>query len=258
MDTSTPSSVQKPIENAGLNLSRSSFTQLESVDYNQLNSEHAQLMSQNIHPVQAYVPSGQLVSMSGFIENGQFVPIQLNTMSRSISNNSISQSHSQHHPMDQNQNQLHISPTIAYQSAPSLYQQSTYLQVPPISLTSNAPSSTPGGMERGRHDVSVSIVNDRSAQEEEWRIARGAKKINRTTDQSNINIAAIQHTSAPANGSGQVTTQAQRYATTRYPFAPFVIHFKDEVRDKLVVEHLAKHSKEQFGFDLKIIGYRRS
>jgi hypothetical protein len=45
---------------------------------------------------------------------------------------------------------------------------------------------------------------------------------------------------------------------TRYPFSPFVIHFKDDVRDKLVIEHLVKHLKEQLDFDLQVIGYRRS
>ncbi len=121
--TSCPSQVSNPIENSGHNLNGNSFTQLESVDYNQLRFEQAQLQFQNQHPVQAYVHSGQLVSMSGIIENGQFVPIQLNTTSRSISNNWIA--HSQQHGQT-NQNQLHIPSTITYQSSSPLYQQSTY------------------------------------------------------------------------------------------------------------------------------------
>jgi hypothetical protein len=58
--------------------------------------------------------------------------------------------------------------------------------------------------------------------------------------------------------NNQVTSEAQRYAATRYPFSSFVVHFKGNVRDKLVVEHLVNQLKQQFDFDLQIIGYRRS
>ncbi|CAF5163928.1 unnamed protein product [Rotaria magnacalcarata] len=56
-----------------------------------------------------------------------------------------------------------------------------------------------------------------------------------------------------------ITNQARRFATTRYPFAPFIVHFKEDIRDKLVVEHLVKYAKEQCNnFDLRVLGYRRT
>jgi hypothetical protein len=276
--SSSPSPIPNPSRTFGHNSNGTSFVQLESVDYNQLRLEQAQFQSQNQHPVQTYAHSGQLVSMSGFIENGQFVPIQLNPMSRSISNNSITYPDPQHRQT--NQNQLYISSTITFQRASPLYQQSTFFQAPPPPpLGSNIPAKTPGGTKRGHHDVSGPMDNDNSLQEEGWQTVHGTKKINRTAYNSNNIIVANQHTAAPvnfrpqtyrnripyaqpqnimSNGSNQVTNQAQRYAMTRYPFSLFVIHFKDDVRDKLVVEHLVKHLKEQLDFDLQIIGYRRS
>jgi hypothetical protein len=275
--TSSPSSARNPIGTSDINSNGNSFTQLESVDYNQLRIEQAHLQYQNQHPIQTYPNSGQLVSMSGVIENGQFVPIQLNTMSRSINNNSIIHSHPLH--QQTNQNQLHIPSNITYQCSSPLYQQSTYMQAPPSLLPSNIPQPEAGGMKRVYHDVSVSIDNDTSVQDEDWRTAGGTKKINRSVYNSDNINAANQPTTAPANfcsqtyhnrtpyaqpqnnmsnGSNQVTMQAQRYAVTRYPFSPFVIHFKDDVRDKLAVEHLVNHSKEQLDFVLQIIGYRKS
>jgi hypothetical protein len=265
--TSSPSSARNPIGTSDINSNGNSFTQLESVDYNQLRIEQAHLQYQNQHPVQTYPNSGQVVSMSGVIENGQFVPIQLNTMPRSISNNSIIHSHPLH--QQTNQNQLHIPSNITYQCSSPLYQQSTYMQAPPSLLASNILPREAGGMKRVYHDVSVSIDNDTSVQEEDWRTAGGTKRINRSVYNSNNINAANQRTTTSANfyaqpknnmshGSNQVTMQAQRYAVTRFPFSPFVIHFKDDVRDKLVVEHLVNHSKERLDFVLQIIGYRRS
>jgi hypothetical protein len=265
------------IEPYGLNTNENSYTQLKSIDYNQIHIEQAQFQSQNKNQAQAYVPSGQLVSMSGVIENGLFIPIQLNSMTRSISNNSVTRLQAPYHEI--NENQLHIPSTITYQCSSPLYQPSTNVRASPSLLTPNIPPSQLDRMKRGHHDVSSSIENDISVQEERWQTARGSKKINRSAYNSNNTNAASQYTTVPANirpetyrnqtfdarpqniisnGNDQVTTQAQRYAMTRYPFSPFVIHFKDHVRDKLVIEHLVKHSKERLDFDLKIIGYRRS
>ncbi|CAF4693793.1 unnamed protein product [Rotaria sp. Silwood2] len=115
---------------------------------------------------------------------------------------------------------------------------------------------------------------------EGWQTARRYKKVNRssfnstipnsmnqpTTGSYNIRSQVYRNQTASAeplntmadSNNNQVTSQAQRYATTRYPFSPFVVHFKDDVRDKLVMEHLVNHSKQQFGFDLRIVSYRRS
>jgi hypothetical protein len=269
--TSSPPSVLNPIGTPGLSTNGISYTELKSVDYNQIYIEQPQFQSHNKHPTQAHVHSGQLVSMSGFINNGQFIPIQLNAMTSSISNNSI---------QEINGNQPHIPSTVAYQCSSSpLYQQSTNVQASPPLLDSNIPPPHLDRMKRGHHDVSSSIDNDVSLQEEGWQTARGSKKINRTTYNSNNTNAANQYTTEStdarpetyrnrtpdaepqnsiSNGNNHVTIQAQRYAMTRYPFSPFVIHFKDDVRDKLVIEHLMKHAKEQLDFVLQIIGYRKS
>ena len=267
------SSIPNLIGTSDLSVKEKSYAQLESVDYNRLCLEQAQLQSQNQHQDQAYIHSGQLVSMSGVIENGQFIPIQLNTMPRSISNNSIK--HFEPLYQQTNENQQYSPSIIAYhRSSPPVYYQSTNVQASPSILTSNTISLEQERIKRGHHDVNSSIDN-----EDGWQTARSYKKVNRSTFKSNISNAANQPTTvsvnirpqifrnqtsyvdplnAMADSNSQVTSQAQRYATTRYPFSPFVIHFKDNVRDKLVVEHLVNHSKQQFKFGLQVIGYRRS
>ena len=57
-----PSPFPKTSGTADLNSSRGSFSQLGSVGNNQLHGEQAQLMSQNLHPVETCdVPTGQIV-----------------------------------------------------------------------------------------------------------------------------------------------------------------------------------------------------
>ena len=147
LQTSSPSVVSNPIGTSAPKSNENSLTELESVDYNQLRIEQAQVQSENQHLLQAYAHSGQLVSMSGVIENGQFVPIQLNTMSRLSSNNSTI--HPQHR--ETNQNQLYIASNTAYQCSSPLYQQNTYVPAHPPLLASNIPRSMPEGMKRGHH-----------------------------------------------------------------------------------------------------------
>jgi len=276
-EISTSSLIPNQIATSDASVNETSYVQLESVDYNRLCLEQAQLRSQNQQNGQPYVHSGQLVSMSGVIENGQFIPIQLNTMARSISNNSIR--HSQPLYQQTNENQRHNPAVIAYQRSSPVYQQNTNVQASPPILTSNAISLEQERMKRGHHDVSSSVDNDISSYEEGWQTARGSKRANRSTFNSNISNAANQPTTVSftirpqmyrnqtpyfqplntmADSNNQVTSQAQQYAMTRYPFSPFVVHFKDNVRDKLVVEHLVNHLKQQFDFDLQIIAYRRS
>jgi hypothetical protein len=208
--TSSPSPVPNPIRTFGLHSNGTSFVQLESVDYNQLRLEQAQLQSQNQHPIQAYAHSGELVSMSGFIENGQFVPIQLNTMSRSISNNSITHPDLQYRQT--NQNQMQISFTITYQCASPLYQQSTFFQAPPPLLESNMPAQTLGGTKTAHHDVRGLIDNDIFLQKAGWQTVHGTKKSNRTGYNSNNIIAANQHTTAPVNFRPQTYRNRIPYA----------------------------------------------
>jgi len=172
--TSTSTLIPNSIETSDLSVNEKSYVHLESVDYNRLCLEQAQLRSQNQQQGQPYVHPGQLVSMSGVIENGQFIPIQLNTMSRSISNNSIRHSESLY--QQANENQLHNPSVIAFHHSPSIYQQNANVQASPPSLKSNTISLEQGRMEREHHDVS-SLMNDNIASHEDgWQIARGSKK----------------------------------------------------------------------------------
>jgi hypothetical protein len=111
--TSTSTSSPNLIGTSDGVVKEKSYAQLESVDYTLLYLETAQLRSQIQHKDQTYVRSGQLVSMSDVIENGQFIPIQLNAMPPSISDNSIRHSESLH--QQANKNQLYNPSVITYQ-----------------------------------------------------------------------------------------------------------------------------------------------
>jgi hypothetical protein len=56
----------------------------------------------------------------------------------------------------------------------------------------------------------------------------------------------------------KVSTAAQRFATSRYPFSPFTIILEQTVRDKTVVDELVMHASKAYNFELKIVGYRRA
>ena len=56
----------------------------------------------------------------------------------------------------------------------------------------------------------------------------------------------------------RVSNDARQFANTRYPFSPFGITLADDVRDKVIVEHLVKVAKDKFDFTLEIAGYRRT
>lgn len=53
----------------------------------------------------------------------------------------------------------------------------------------------------------------------------------------------------------EVSVAAYRFATTRFPFAPFQAQFKLTVRDKAIIDDLVKHAKEK-NVELKIAAYR--
>jgi len=61
--------------------------------------------------------------------------------------------------------------------------------------------------------------------------------------------------SASARQLSEVSAAACKFATTRYPFAPFHIVFKSSVKDKLAIDELVKHAKEQ-DMELEIAAYR--
>jgi hypothetical protein len=53
-----------------------------------------------------------------------------------------------------------------------------------------------------------------------------------------------------------VSEEAKRFAQSRYPFSPFVIKMKQNIRDKIIVDFLCKHVKDNHHFDLELAGYR--
>ena len=53
------------------------------------------------------------------------------------------------------------------------------------------------------------------------------------------------------------STAACRFASTRYPFAPFSVIFSQEVREKTVVDDLIKHAFDNSNFELKTVAYRK-
>ena len=55
----------------------------------------------------------------------------------------------------------------------------------------------------------------------------------------------------------QPSTAACRFATTRFPFSPFSVIFTQEVREKLVIDDLIKHARNNSNFELKTVAYRR-
>ena len=53
----------------------------------------------------------------------------------------------------------------------------------------------------------------------------------------------------------EISSAACRFASTRYPYSPFLISFKTIVKDKLVIDELIKHAKV-INVELKIVAYR--
>ncbi|CAF0973680.1 unnamed protein product, partial [Didymodactylos carnosus] len=60
------------------------------------------------------------------------------------------------------------------------------------------------------------------------------------------------------NENNEITRQAERFAETRYPFSPYVLHFTSTVNEKEVIKQLVKHMKDTDNFDLQIAAYRKS
>ncbi|CAF1319836.1 unnamed protein product [Rotaria magnacalcarata] len=57
----------------------------------------------------------------------------------------------------------------------------------------------------------------------------------------------------------QITIQSERYATTRYPFSPFIIRFPlTRINEQKIVEELIEHIKHNWSQRLEFFGYRRS
>jgi hypothetical protein len=59
------------------------------------------------------------------------------------------------------------------------------------------------------------------------------------------------------NNQPQPSVAACRFATSRYPFSPFSVIFMQEVREKIVIDDLINHARNNVNFELKTVAYRR-
>ena len=50
---------------------------------------------------------------------------------------------------------------------------------------------------------------------------------------------------------------ACRFAASRFPFSPFSVIFTNEVRDKVVMDSLITHARNNHNFELKMVAHRR-
>ncbi len=144
---------------------------------------------------------------------------------------------------------------------------------PTSSMTNPASTSTPA--KRNRADVSNnsdSINQQNTHYQQRTRVFNShntpIKRIRTNPQQQDgrfvqmpqNHLAQQKQTSSTASNevdSQQTSSAARRFATTRYPFSPFSITFKEEVRGKTVVEDLIKHAFEKSSFELKTVAYRR-
>ncbi|CAF4911148.1 unnamed protein product [Rotaria sp. Silwood1] len=75
-----------------------------------------------------------------------------------------------------------------------------------------------------------------------------------TNTNTNTNSNSNTHSSTSA-----ITNEAQRFATSRYPFPPFILKFNaGKINDKAAIEELLNYSKINFSFDLDLVGFRTS
>ncbi|CAF4870533.1 unnamed protein product, partial [Rotaria sp. Silwood1] len=150
------------------------------------------------------------------------------------------------------------------------------------SMTNPTVSSTPmsATIKRGRNDISG--VSDSNAQErpeyyQTTRIFNARNTPNKRhcginqqqkensypyryeqncQEQLNYNIMEGRNIAESTYDQQQPSMAACRYATSRFPFSPFSVIFLHQVREKVVIDDLMKHAKENFHFELKTIAYR--
>ncbi|CAF3073624.1 unnamed protein product [Rotaria sp. Silwood2] len=72
---------------------------------------------------------------------------------------------------------------------------------------------------------------------------------------NNINVSNVN----TINNDNKITIQSERYATTRYPFAPFIVRFHvTNINEQKVVEELIDFIKQNMNEVVEFAGYRRS
>ncbi|CAF3942531.1 unnamed protein product [Rotaria sp. Silwood1] len=177
------------------------------------------------------------------------------------------------HPLPQRlhqQVQLNNCNMLAYAQQPMLHSNTTQQQalfsvgqptadltdLPNSIVTNPTVASTPisSSTKRGRNDASG--LSDSTVQERHQEA-----QINCISIPNNASSKRLRSMNNPtyqtADNLQQPSTEACRFATTRYPFSLFSVTFAQEVRDTTVVDDLTKYINENHNFDLKLIAYRR-
>ena len=235
------------------------------VNYQTINNPQSYLYPQ-------HVPNGQIVNPL----SSNYLSTQHNPQQHSLSTINMANAHTQQSAMHSNRNQQQITS--------SSYQPSVNVIAPPpaSSMINPRGSSTPilATTKIGRNDTSgfsEPNVQVRPQYSQPTRVFNSSntpnKRLRRVThrneiletNQSGQNRAIqpqqnVMETRVPAgvNDDEQVISNAAcRFATSRYPFAPFSVIFSIAVREKTVVEDLIKHASDHWKFELKTVAYRK-
>ncbi|CAF4522923.1 unnamed protein product, partial [Rotaria magnacalcarata] len=129
--------------------------------------------------------------------------------------------------------------------------------IPQTAMNNPTVSSTPisNSIKRGRNDVS-------GISESNMQLQNQHSNTNQVLNANNIPAKRLRGMNQSFNqlvdNPLEPSSEACRFAATRYPFSPFSIIFKRDVRDKLVVEDLTKHILENCSFELKLLAFRRA
>ncbi|CAF2224413.1 unnamed protein product [Rotaria magnacalcarata] len=129
--------------------------------------------------------------------------------------------------------------------------------IPQTTMNNPTVSSTPisNSIKRGRNDVS-------GISESNMQLQNQHSNINQVLNANNIPAKRLRGMNQSFNqlveNPLEPSSEACRFAATRYSFSPFSIIFKQDVRDKLVVEDLTKHILENCSFELKLLAFRRA
>lgn len=143
----------------------------------------------------------------------------------------------------------------------------------PIAVTMRNPTtySTPvsASVKRGRNDTSgnsetnIPVLPQRTHQTRIFTSKQTFHKRRRGTTghaQDEEEVTQQQNGAKDVNVGATnplLSVAACRYATTRFPFAPFSIMFERETRDKVIVDDLIKHAQDNHNFKVKLVAVRR-
>ena len=141
--------------------------------------------------------------------------------------------------------------------------------IPIYTTMNNAPVySTPVTGKRGRNDTSgnsetnVPALPPRAHQTPIFTSKQMTnKRLRGTTDRVQTEEGIFNQPDETHNGltnvaQPQPSTAACRFVNSRFPFAPFSIVFHSKVRDKIVVDSLIQHARENHNFELRLVAFR--